>query len=1288
MKNKLLILIVILILGLIGTVGTTYAATTTCQRCGGSATISYGFISSSMHSRWYNCSKCGASTSMSSEGHTERTKSCSFSEGCYKVYCAYDCGYGYTKAHTLTSCTTCGAAGVHCSSCGATDPSHTCAPAHTHTPGSAATCESPQTCTDCGEVITEALGHDHSEPCTTCWKSNMVCSRCGDTLPHNCHEHDFTYSPADCTSPASCSCGATSGWPLGHNWVETGRIEATCMENGIIYEECSRCHITSTSRIPKGPHSYGNSYTASGAAGCYNVCTICNTSNSVTPHQSNGVSAGYDDNQHYEVCERCGYKINYENHNLITTVTKQPTCTLSGTNRTSCSECDYGYSGTVPATGHTFGGYVPNGASGHRKKCISCDTYDNTVPHTMSTSLVLSLDDETKHCYRCSVCLYESNIASHTYVVKSYQYNPSTRKYTHTRWCNVCELYELSPEECSFTDKVTLQTSCTAPGNRRYTCSVCQQYYDKEIPQISHVWSDWQTSVSEHWYKCTYDCGTEKSRGTHVDTSPKDGYCDTCGYLLYIIPELSISSDVTVKENDTVTFSVNLLKGTAPITYQWYYKTSQSGTPNAISGANGTTLSFTATKEMNGRYYYCTATNLGGPGESSDAKLTVYYEFTIGNQPQDINLKKGETGTFSVSIGESGNPDSYTYQWYIANSSDGNGSRLPGATANSYSVTPNKNISAEYYYCVISNGQYTKTSTRAKLTADVEIPVINLGTGKINKYINSEAEIVIPLVVTDIGEGYTENGENFTEDDIIVKVEGVANNSASKELKHISSNGNNHLYELTLTGITENGDLWIEIPAGSIQDNFKNKNENKRISEFTVIDENGITKENEEIIVDNTPPKISFKEAEIYESDEKYANSGDTIIVTVSIFEEVGMDINEFDENDIKVMVGANDVSEHVEKDVEFSKKDGKNYEYTITLSNVIGEGELAINIPDEKVNDYAKNKNENTTLDIKKDGENIIIDNTAPNDVKLNTKLGGYNSEDDYPTSLDPRHKNWSNENIYVSIEAKDNNATGDEGLYYYYKAEKSTSDFIEIDSKHIIDSPVDDIICFRVMDRAGNCTDVKKEIKFDNVNPNKPVISLFEQRLNGADYVYDATKPIDKSVYVIPQASSLVDVGSVKSGIETNMEYTYYTITTYTNPSKTQQIGETKPYEYDEYEILTKSGYYEIAMTLTDIAGNTTIGDVYKVYIAKKAENTIKITNINDIGSGIKKATIKIYKGDEGDNKTTEEAIDPIVINDPYKEIIKNVRLGDGTFYVEVTLEDKVGNSIVLEKTIKNKL
>ena len=111
-----------------------------------------------------------------------------------------------------------------------------------HTPGAAATETTPQTCTECGYVITPALGHTHNmtpvaAKAATCTengnKAYYVCSGCSKwfedatgNVEINDHNsvvltalgHDW--KDATCTEPKTCKrdgCGATEGAANGHN---------------------------------------------------------------------------------------------------------------------------------------------------------------------------------------------------------------------------------------------------------------------------------------------------------------------------------------------------------------------------------------------------------------------------------------------------------------------------------------------------------------------------------------------------------------------------------------------------------------------------------------------------------------------------------------------------------------------------------------------------------------------------------------------------------------------------------------------------------------------------------------------------------------------------------------------------------------------------------------------------------------------------------------------------------------------------------------------------------------
>ena len=111
-----------------------------------------------------------------------------------------------------------------------------------HTPGAAATETTPQTCTECGYIITPALGHTHNmtpvaAKAATCTengnKAYYVCSGCSkwfedatgnveitdhDSVVLTALGHDW--KDATCTEPKTCKrdgCGATEGAANGHN---------------------------------------------------------------------------------------------------------------------------------------------------------------------------------------------------------------------------------------------------------------------------------------------------------------------------------------------------------------------------------------------------------------------------------------------------------------------------------------------------------------------------------------------------------------------------------------------------------------------------------------------------------------------------------------------------------------------------------------------------------------------------------------------------------------------------------------------------------------------------------------------------------------------------------------------------------------------------------------------------------------------------------------------------------------------------------------------------------------
>ena len=102
-----------------------------------------------------------------------------------------------------------------------------------------ATCETPKTCAECGEIEGEALGHTWAD--ATC-ETPKTCEACAKTegaaLGH-------TWADATCDAPKTCeTCALTEGEALEHIWLEA-TTEAP--------KTCELCALTEGERIITDP---------------------------------------------------------------------------------------------------------------------------------------------------------------------------------------------------------------------------------------------------------------------------------------------------------------------------------------------------------------------------------------------------------------------------------------------------------------------------------------------------------------------------------------------------------------------------------------------------------------------------------------------------------------------------------------------------------------------------------------------------------------------------------------------------------------------------------------------------------------------------------------------------------------------------------------------------------------------------------------------------------------------------------------------------------------------------
>ncbi|MBO5179874.1 MAG: hypothetical protein J6B87_05975 [Clostridia bacterium] len=1146
-----------------------------------------------------------------------------------------------------------------------------------------------------GSYTNNGLGKTHTTTCSKCdYESTSShsyqgyayynstthrnkCSKCSSYYSGN-HSYSGTVTTAaTCTSTGvmtyKCgTCGhsytseiAKTGHSYG-NWVTT--VSATCVSTGTEVRTCTACSATDSRTIPLSGHSYSSNYTedvaatctaagsksqhctrtgctskqnitaipalghTGGTATCTNakVCTRCGSSyGNALNHDFSGAWTKYNDDQHRRKCSRCS-EYEYGNHSEGTAAT----CTEAK----KCSVCSSYYGNSL---GHNYtGAWTKYDEIQHRRKCSRCSEYEYGN-HSGGTATCTA----AKVCSTCSTAY--GNPLGHNFTIACPKCNTAnivcSRNNSHTD-THDCSIYVTPPTVTSIhrwtgstiravathsSGYYTLSGDPTATNVGRYTATATL----KGGTEPTYRWSDTKTTEARTYTWSIFDISV-KSKATI--TGP---------------------TGVQVKTGEIATFKVVATSGTN-IKYQWYYNTSNSTSGGTkIPGAKDTSYSVTVDKNMNNRYYYCVLSNNSDSvtsvteTASNTALLTVWWPHEISAHPVDTKVKKGETASFSVTA-TGGNPSTYTYQWYsVPSATGGTPTKINGATQNTYSYAPTQNISGMWYYCVVSNGQYTLTSNRAKLVADITVPTVNAGTPSVT-HANKNVRFTIPITVSDTGEGFNTN--SFIASDVVVKVNGTKITPTVKTLDYKSQNGNNYNYVLTLEGVTSDGLLTLEVAAGAISDNHGNLNAN------TSMLINGIT-------IDNIAPVISSN-GPVTGTNEGYINSKDKITVPVKVTDVGGINFSEFAPGDVAVLVGGAKNSD-AQVTVTYTGKTGNDYTYIITITNITGNGEMTLEIADGKIYDFATNPNIKTTLS----GLNVKIDNIKPivNDIVLS--LGSYNNSSKlYPESLPTYNESWINEDVYVVIKSSDE-SSGVE-TYWHSVGTKSNFNLMPTD-REVLSNEMDerDKIYYKVIDRAGNESDITEIIvKIDKTSPIVADLDMRLNRENGTIYEYEVDNPTSKSIYVKPKGT--VDSGTYQSGIlKTEYIITFNNGVTTTTSDIINAENET---------ILKETGTYKIEVITTDKSGNTS-NQFFDAAIEKSTENTITISNIYDDASGVKKATIEVRK-----QGASEDVFDPIIIENPGSTIKQRIKLSDGTFVITVKLEDAVGLVKELKQTITNEL
>ena len=319
-------------------------------------------------------------------------------------------------------------------------------------------------------------------------------------------------------------------------------------------------------------------------------------------------------------------------HNYISNVLTQPTCTKKGVTRYTCSRCGYSYDEeNIEALGDLGHNYVSKVI-----KQPTC-TAKGTTRYT---------------CSYCGDYYDKEDIAAlgHNYVSKVLTQPTCTEKGTTRYTCSRCgdsyDKEDIAALGHNYVSKVLTQPTCTEKGTTRYTCTRCNNYYDKkDIEELGHdtkiVERVEPTLTEDGFYRveCQRDgCGYSSSHpleqltlgyNQKVKSNGSDTYkieMDKSGYLIFDFEGESQEWNINIYDED-----YNKIDTLKPV-YKEFYKKSylQISLGSSVPNKNQIVALFA------GKYYV----EIDRLNNATNDNFSGNYTFSIDYSPANETIKE------------------------------------------------------------------------------------------------------------------------------------------------------------------------------------------------------------------------------------------------------------------------------------------------------------------------------------------------------------------------------------------------------------------------------------------------------------------------------------------------------------------------------------------------------------------------------------------------------------------------------------------------------------------------
>ncbi len=324
----------------------------------------------------------------------------------------------------------------------------------------------------------------------------------------NYHVHDWIAKKIEptCTevglSWEECSCGVKQEEAelseLGHDFIETGRTEATCTEDGVIEKICSRCneieqeiiqasgHVWEEKEITASCEIEGKTYEeCSNCHAIQNEVTIPPLSHQMSEWKIEVTASCVTDGLQSQECIRCGKRVEETisaiGHEMQEIERIEASCTVNGVINKECSKCEVKEDVIIEATGHGVIYQVitleptPESEGSYEERCSICDEvlFRGTIEK-------IALQYEEEFTIDKEPTCTESGSKSKHCITEGYE----------DFKIEVTEILPLGHQVEEW--KVMIEATCTSKGVEEKHCLRCGKVLEsREISALGHELTEW-----------------------------------------------------------------------------------------------------------------------------------------------------------------------------------------------------------------------------------------------------------------------------------------------------------------------------------------------------------------------------------------------------------------------------------------------------------------------------------------------------------------------------------------------------------------------------------------------------------------------------------------------------------------------------------------------------------------------------------------------------------------------------------------------------------------------------